>query len=370
MGSKIRLTDMTKIIKNPLDNTDLTVRRVEYLASDGTWKQGGWAESEQNFENDTLIEGNAIIFGEARLSDCASLSNNAIVGGNAQISDFANITGGAKVFGGNITGGTWVHGEAEITGGQIQINGEIAGKAKVSGGNIRGNTKIYDNAQISDNVTIKDCSIYEDAVIARSAIIRDSIIRDKAVVTGEAIVENSSIMGTSLIMGKAEVHDSLIQGDSVLSKGLISKAELNDSLDTLIEVILSKDYGLEGLKRTWETLKTLDPEIEGKVHEAIYDAGYIDPDYNTEGGIADIQDWVISQSLIAAYDNLVPDNKIALITMLSHLENMTSQDIFRMVSGKSDSWSINDTDHSLIEKFIKAIPQEAPTLDEVLNDVR
>ena len=68
---------------------------------------GGYVEKEENLSHD----GNAWVFGNAKVSDNAKVSGEAKVSGNAEVSGNAWVSGNAKV-----SGNAWVFGEARVSG--------------------------------------------------------------------------------------------------------------------------------------------------------------------------------------------------------------------------------------------------------------
>ena len=68
---------------------------------------GGYVEKEENLSHD----GNAWVFGNAKVSDNAKVSGEAKVSGNAEVSGNVWVSGNAKV-----SGNAWVFGEARVSG--------------------------------------------------------------------------------------------------------------------------------------------------------------------------------------------------------------------------------------------------------------
>jgi len=90
---------------------------------------GGWIEKKENLNED----GNAWVYGNARVS------GNAWVSGNAQVSGDAWVYGNAQVY-----GNAWVSGNAQVYG-----DAWVYGNAQVYG-----DAWVYGNAQVSDNARV------------------------------------------------------------------------------------------------------------------------------------------------------------------------------------------------------------------------
>ena len=117
---------------------------------------GGYVEKEENLSHD----GNAWVFGNAKVSDNAKVSGEAKVSGNAEVSGNAWVSGNAKVSGNaevsgeaRVSGEAWVSGEARVSGeAKIFGNARVSGEAKVSGNaRVSGNAWVFDEARVSGN---------------------------------------------------------------------------------------------------------------------------------------------------------------------------------------------------------------------------
>lgn len=115
---KYELTTNTKIVL--FGKKLFQIRALKDFGNVKAGQLGGYIEKEENLSHD----GNAWIFGDARVFDNAEVCGNAQVYGNAEISDNA-----------------WVYGNAEIFG-----NAQIFDNAWISG-----NVYIYNNACICGN---------------------------------------------------------------------------------------------------------------------------------------------------------------------------------------------------------------------------
>ena len=93
------------------DNPNL--RRIKALRDFGDVKKGdlgGYIESEENLSHD----GDAWVYGNARVSDNALVYEDALVYGDARVSDNALVCGDAKVY-----GDAWVYRNARVYGGAV-----------------------------------------------------------------------------------------------------------------------------------------------------------------------------------------------------------------------------------------------------------
>ena len=87
---KYELTSETKVING------VELHRIKALNSFGNIKEGdlgGWIESEKNLSQD----GNAWVYGNARISGNAWVYDNATVGGNAKVGGNTTVCGDATV---------------------------------------------------------------------------------------------------------------------------------------------------------------------------------------------------------------------------------------------------------------------------------
>jgi len=98
---------------------------------------GGYIEKEENLDQsgDAWVFGNAVVYGDARISDGARVYGdawvygNAVVSGNAEVYDNARVAGDAVVSGNaRVYDGAWVFGNARVAGDAV-----VSGNAKVIG---------------------------------------------------------------------------------------------------------------------------------------------------------------------------------------------------------------------------------------------
>ena len=110
--------------------------RIKALVAFGDVEKGelgGFIEKEDNLSHD----GNAWVYGNARVFGNAQVYGNAWVFGNAQVYGNARVSGDARVY-----GNAQVYGDARVSG-----NAQVSGDARVSGNaQVSGDARVYDDA--------------------------------------------------------------------------------------------------------------------------------------------------------------------------------------------------------------------------------
>ena len=135
---------------------------------------GGWVESEDNLSHegdawvygDAKVYGDAWVYGDAKVYGNAKVCGDAMVYGNAKVCGDAWVYGDAKVCGnamvyGNaeVYGDAWVYGNAKVCGdawvygnAMVYGNAKVYGDAKVCGdAEVCGNAEVYGNAKVCGN---------------------------------------------------------------------------------------------------------------------------------------------------------------------------------------------------------------------------
>ena len=107
-----------KLLKNDTKEwCGITLFRIEATASFGSVSKGdkgGFIEKEVNLEQD----GNAWVYGDARVSGNAWVYGDAQVSGNAQVYGDAQVSGNAWVYGdARVSGNAWVYGKLKLSRG-------------------------------------------------------------------------------------------------------------------------------------------------------------------------------------------------------------------------------------------------------------
>jgi carbonic anhydrase/acetyltransferase-like protein (isoleucine patch superfamily) len=144
----------------------IELTRIE-LTIDCKWgltgKKGGWVEKEENLCDEAWCDGNAQIFGNARVSDKAYVFNNAMVFGDSKVFDEAKVLERSLVYGYSkiyekavVRGGSIIFNYAEVFGNAlIDQEAKIFQSAKICGNaRIMGNSEIYGNAIILGNAEV------------------------------------------------------------------------------------------------------------------------------------------------------------------------------------------------------------------------
>lgn len=127
------------------------VRNYYYTIKVG--QLGGFVESYDNLQDNSWVDDEAKVFGNAIVKGDSIIRGHACVYGNAKITDakiseWATVCGNAQIIEG------YVHGHACIYG-NTQIGGEVYGCTQVYGSaDIGINTKIYGSCHICGNVRI------------------------------------------------------------------------------------------------------------------------------------------------------------------------------------------------------------------------
>ena len=134
--------------------------RIKALVSFGDVEAGdlgGYIEKESNLDQDgnAWVFGDAKVFGNAEVFGNAWVFGDAKVYGNAKVYGDAEVCGNAKVFGNaEVYGNAKVFGNAEVFGNAwVFGNAEVYGNAEVFG-----NAKVYGDAEVcgnADYTTIK-----------------------------------------------------------------------------------------------------------------------------------------------------------------------------------------------------------------------
>ena len=143
---KYEFTGEVKRIK--LIDTEVVLRRIRAVTAFGVVKAGdigGWIEKEENLSHD----GNAWVYGDAKVYGDAGVHGNAKVYGDAKV------CGNAEVY-----GNAWVHGDARVYG-----NARVYGDARVyDGAEVYGDAEVYGNAEVYGGA-----EVYSDARVCGDA---------------------------------------------------------------------------------------------------------------------------------------------------------------------------------------------------------
>ena len=140
--------------------------RIKALTSFGSVEAGelgGYVEKEDNLAQD----GDAWVYGDARVCDNAEVYGDARVCGNAEVYGDAEVYGNARVYGdarvcdnARVYGDAWVYGDA-----RVYDNARVYGDARVYD-----NARVYGDARVCDNAEVYgDAEVCGDARVCGNA---------------------------------------------------------------------------------------------------------------------------------------------------------------------------------------------------------
>ncbi len=147
---------------------------------------GGYIKKGENLSQD----GDAWVYGEAKVY------GNAWVAGNAGVSDNAGVSGNARV-----SDNAWVSDNARVAD-----NAGVSGNARVSdNARVSGNAGVSDNAGVSGNARVSD-----NAWVSDNARVADNAgVSGNARVAGNAwVAGNAGVAGNARVSGNAGVKTS------------------------------------------------------------------------------------------------------------------------------------------------------------------
>lgn len=159
---------------------------------------GGFVEKKGNLSHkDTCwVYDNAMIYGDAVVTEYAQIKNNASVYGNARVYGSAMITGSSRIFGtARVCGHARVYDNVRVCGSsRVEDDAILSGRAYVSGtARICDHAFIEDNAAIGGNSTVcGKSSLSENARIYDNAVVRDVDVCGNARLRSDANVCNMS----------------------------------------------------------------------------------------------------------------------------------------------------------------------------------
>ena len=184
---KYKLTSETTTLP---DGTVL--HRIKALRDFGNVKAGnlgGFIEKESNLshDGDAWVYGTARVFGKAEVYDTARVFGNARVYGDARVFDNAWVYGTARVFGNaEVCGNAWIYGDA-----WIYDTARVFGNAEVYG-----DARVFDNAWVFGTARVfGNAEVYGDALVC----------------------DNAWVYGTARVFGNAEVYgDARVESNNDL----------------------------------------------------------------------------------------------------------------------------------------------------------
>lgn len=197
------------------------LHRIKALINFGDVKAGqlgGWIESENNLSQwgycwvyqDAKVFGNAKVSDNATVSDYAEVFGNAKAYGNACVSGYAEVYGNAAVYGNAVvTDKAKVHGDTEVYDralicGDAQVYDEacvcdyarVYGYAQIYGhGWVYGHAEVHDFAEVYENAEVYDyAKVHENAQVFGNAKVCDKVGGDAKVFGEISTTKNDSNM--------------------------------------------------------------------------------------------------------------------------------------------------------------------------------
>ena len=138
------------------DHYGITLHRIRALIDFCGVKagdEGGWVALERHLPH----EGDAWVFGNARVYGDAQVLGNARVYGDAWVFGNAQVFGNARVYGdAQVSGDAWVFGNARVSGNaRVFGDAQVFGNARVSGDAwVFGNARVFGDAQVFGNARV------------------------------------------------------------------------------------------------------------------------------------------------------------------------------------------------------------------------
>lgn len=155
------------------------LKRVKYIKKGAL---GGWVESLDNVQDKAWVDGNAMVYGDALVSDMARVTHNASVYGNAVVSEVARVSHDASVHGNAVVSGmAEVYGNAEVYGwARVGEEAGVSGYAKVYGwGKVFGKAEVRGSASVCDYALVHGYALVEEAYcVAKSAEVGGNVSLD------------------------------------------------------------------------------------------------------------------------------------------------------------------------------------------------
>ena len=154
---KFELT--TEFITNAFGKKLFRIKALVEFGDVKAGELGGYVEKEENVSQDgnAWVYGDARVYGNAWVHGNAKVYDDAWVHGNAKVFDNAEVSGDAKVYGNaRVSGNAWVSGDARVYGDAWACgNAWVRGNARVYGDAwVSGNPWVSGNARVSGNAWV------------------------------------------------------------------------------------------------------------------------------------------------------------------------------------------------------------------------
>jgi carbonic anhydrase/acetyltransferase-like protein (isoleucine patch superfamily) len=143
--------------------------RIDSLLGVNRGDLGGYVEGYHNLSQEGIcwVYCDAVVYGNARVSNSASVGSNAEVHGNARIEDNAVVGDEAEVY-----GNAEVRDHAKIEG-----YAKVYGNARViSFAAIKEKSRIYGNAKVTDSTYVWNSEVFGNAKVTECAKIFDNFL--------------------------------------------------------------------------------------------------------------------------------------------------------------------------------------------------
>lgn len=192
MERKYRLSQETKILPNgtvlhrviPCKNFYIETKEGTIFIRKGI--KGGWVESETNLSHNGTcwVDGEAMVYNNARVCDDAYVRENAVV------KDYAKVC------------------ENAVVGGCASISNDsvISGKALV-----KDSAVIKHSAIVSKDAVVKNYATIKNRGVVYGRVTGNAVISDRASVLEESLISDNAFLG-----GRVRVKESVVEAQSVI----------------------------------------------------------------------------------------------------------------------------------------------------------
>ena len=178
------------------DKQDKKLQKLKSLFPDATLETwhvhpngGGWVQNTASVSASAFVGPDAIVSGNARVSDHAQIYGLARVGGNARVQGYAQVSEHVQISGlARVLGNARVRGYAVVLGNAV----------------VYGYANVFGNAQVS----------------GYARVLGNARVRGYAVVSGEAQVsDHAEVWGNAWVLGHARVGgNAQVSGDEIVEK--------------------------------------------------------------------------------------------------------------------------------------------------------
>ena len=164
------MNEKYELLKDPIINL-YRIRALKDFSDIKAGTLGGYVENEDNLSHDgnawiygnAKVCGDAKVYGNSRVYDDAKIYGNAEVYGDARVCSNAIIYDDAEVYGNaEVYGDAWVYGNARVySNARVYGDAEVYGNARVCcNACVYGNTRVYSNARVYGDACLKTNADY------------------------------------------------------------------------------------------------------------------------------------------------------------------------------------------------------------------